>query len=271
MPQVVATNISSLNAQRNLDKTGGSLATSLQRLSSGLRINSAKDDAAGLQISNQLTSQIRGVSVGNRNASDGISFAQIAEGALDEIGNIYQRMRELAVQSANGTNSAAQRTALSGEYTQLLAEAGRIATSTDFGSTAVFSGNAITLQVGSENAADNQITFTMNTAASLTTGVTADITTSANAQAALGTLTTIIGTVDSARGTLGAVQNRLESTIANGASIVENASAARSRVRDADFAVETANLARTQILQQAGNSVLAQANSIPQGVLSLLQ
>lgn len=266
MPQVVATNVSSLNAQRNLAKSGGDLATSLQRLSSGLRINSAKDDAAGLQISNQLTSQIRGMTVAARNASDGISFAQVAEGALDEIGNIMQRMRELAVQSANGTNGTSERTALNAEFAALQSEITRIGTDTRFGNTDVFGGGAFTLQVG-DDAADIDITVSALTAPS----VTGDISTSANAQTAMSTLTTAITGVDSTRGTLGAVQSRLESTIANSQSIVENASAARSRVRDADFAVETSNLTRAQILQQAGISVLSQANAIPQSVLSLLQ
>ncbi|WP_019530934.1 flagellin [Dasania marina] len=265
MSQVVATNLASINAQRNLSKSGSSLATSLQRLSSGLRINSAKDDAAGLQISNQLTSQIRGTTVAARNASDGISYAQIAEGALDEIGNIYQRMRELAVQSANGTNSTSERTALNSEYTSLNAEVTRIAAQTRFGNTTVFTGTATALQVGDK--AGETISFTIGT-------VTANggaIATAAGASAALGTLTTSITGIDAKRGTLGAIQNRLESTIANSRSIIENASAARSRIRDADFAVETANLTRAQILQQAGTAMLTQANQIPQGVLSLLQ
>lgn len=266
MTQVVATNVSSLNAQRNLAKTGGDLATSLQRLSSGLRINSAKDDAAGLQISNQLTSQIRGMTVAARNASDGISFAQVAEGALDEIGNIMQRMRELAVQSANGTNGTSERTALNNEFTALQAEITRIGSDTRFGNTSVFGGTAFSLQVG-DQAGDTDITVSALTAPS----VAGDISTSTNAQTALTTLTAAITSVDSTRGTLGAVQSRLESTIANSQSIVENASAARSRVRDADFAVETSNLTRAQILQQAGISVLSQANAIPQSVLSLLQ
>lgn len=266
MPQVVATNISSLNAQRNLDRSGGDLALALQRLSSGLRINSAKDDAAGLQISNQLTSQIRGLTVAARNASDGISFAQVAEGALDEVGNIYQRMRELAVQSSNGTNGTNERAALNAEYSQLSTEVTRIAAATRFGNTAVFSATAINLQVG-DQAADTDISFTIGTL----TAVAGDINTSATAATALTALTTGITAVDTTRGTLGAVQNRLESTIANTNSIVENASAARSRVRDADFAVETARLTRSQILQQAGTAVLSQANAVPQNVLSLLQ
>lgn len=266
MTQVVATNISSLNAQRNLSKTGGDLATALQRLSSGLRINSAKDDAAGLQISNQLTSQIRGMTVASRNASDGISFAQVAEGALDEIGNIMQRMRELAVQSANGTNGTSERTALNAEFAALQSEITRIGADTRFGNTSVFGGAAFTLQVGDQNG-DTDITVSALTAPS----VTGNIASAGAAGTAMSALTTAITSVDSTRGNLGAIQSRLESTIANSQSIVENASAARSRVRDADFATETANLTRAQILQQAGISVLSQANAVPQSVLSLLQ
>lgn len=266
MAQVVATNIYSLDAQRNLDKNQGDLATALQRLSSGLRINSAKDDAAGLQISNQLTSQIRGMTVAERNASDGISFAQVAEGALNEVGNIMQRMRELAVQSANGTNGSSERAALNSEFSALKDEITRIGADTRFGNTNVFGGGNFNLQVG-DHASDTDITVNALTAPS----VTGDINTSATAQTAMSALTTAITSVDSTRGELGAIQSRLESTIANTQSIVENASAARSRVRDADFAAETAKLTRAQILQQAGMSVLSQANAIPQSVLTLLR
>lgn len=266
MGQVVATNIASINAQRNLNKSGNSLATSLQRLSSGLRINSAKDDAAGLQISNQLTSQIRGMTVAARNASDGISMAQIAEGAMDEITNIFQRMRELAVQSANGTNSTNERDALDAEFQALNSEVIRITANTRFGNTNLLTGSLdTTLQVGDKGGETIGISITSVSA------VTGAIDSAAGATNALASLTSAIRKVDSTRGALGAIQNRLESTIANANSIIENASAARSRIRDADFAVETANLTRAQILQQAGTSVLTQANSIPQGVLSLLQ
>lgn len=268
MAQVVATNVASLNAQRNLTKSGNSLATSLQRLSSGLRINSAKDDAAGLQISNQLTSQIRGMTVAARNASDGISMAQIAEGAMDEITNIFQRMRELAVQAANGTNSTNERTALNAEYQALNSEVLRITTNTRFGNTALLSGGLnTTLQVGDKGG--ETIAIVINSVSQAAT--TGSLGTSAAATAAMGEVSTAITAVDAQRGNLGAIQNRLESTIANANSIIENASAARSRIRDADFAIETANLTRAQILQQAGTSVLSQANAIPQGVLSLLQ
>lgn len=266
MAQVVATNIASLNAQRNLTRSGNSLATSLQRLSSGLRINSAKDDAAGLQISNQLTSQIRGMTVAARNASDGISMAQIAEGALDEVTNIFQRMRELAVQSANGTNSTNERAALDAEFQALNSEVIRIGTNTRFGNTGLLSGGLdTTLQVGDKGGETINISITSVSA------VAGAIDSATGATNALASVESAIRKVDTSRGSLGAIQNRLESTIANANSIIENASAARSRIRDADFAVETANLTRAQILQQAGTSVLSQANAIPQGVLSLLQ
>ncbi|MGK0442089.1 MAG: flagellin [Pseudohongiellaceae bacterium] len=266
MGQVVATNIASINAQRNLTKSGNDLATSLQRLSSGLRINSAKDDAAGLQISNQLTSQIRGMTVAARNSSDGISLAQIAEGAMDEITNIFQRMRELAVQSANGTNSTNERAALDSEFQALASEVTRIAGNTRFGNTNLLDGTLdTTLQVGDKGGETIAISI------SIVSTISVAITTAASATSAMALLETAITNTDSKRGKLGAIQNRLESTIANANSIIENASAARSRIRDADFAVETANLTRAQILQQAGTSVLSQANAIPQGVLSLLQ
>ncbi|MCR8921384.1 flagellin [Dasania sp. GY-MA-18] len=266
MAQVVATNVASLNAQRNLTKSGNSLATSLQRLSSGLRINSAKDDAAGLQISNQLTSQIRGMTVAARNSNDGISLAQVAEGAMDEVTNIFQRMRELAVQAANGTNSTNERTALNAEYAALASEVDRIASTTRFGNTNLLTGSLdTTLQVG-DKAGE---TIALSIAAIANVG--GSLGTSAAAATAMTSLTAAIQAIDAQRGKLGAIQNRLESTIANTNSIIENASAARSRIRDADFAVETANLTRAQILQQAGTSVLSQANAIPQGVLSLLQ
>ena len=266
MGQVVATNIASLNAQRNLNSSGSSLATSLQRLSSGLRINSARDDAAGLQISNQLTSQIRGLTVAARNANDGISLAQVAEGALNEITNIFQRMRELAVQSANGTNSTSERTALNAEFQALASEVTRIVSQTRFGGTTLLSGGlSTTLQVGDR--AGEVISLVITSVSSPTGGIDS----AGGASTAISALTGNISTVDAIRGSLGAIQNRLESTISNTNSIIENASAARSRIRDADFAVETANLTRAQILQQAGTSVLSQANAIPQNVLSLLQ
>ncbi|NVK43062.1 MAG: flagellin [Oceanospirillaceae bacterium] len=385
---VINTNIASLNAQNNLMKSQNDLQTSLQRLSSGLRINSAKDDAAGLQISNRLTSQIRGLSVAVRNANDGISLAQTAEGAMQESTNILQRMRELALQAANGSNSEEDRAALQKEVTALQDELTRIADTTAFGDQKLFDGNfgTKTFQVGSnanetiaitlgeisadalseraavssadfvsstelvtllseiEDGTTSTLTFTYTpdggsaqdlvadltgvtdagslakalndalgeigvaadvnasggvdltgsvgngdtlsaaldagttTLTAITVGAddsfdvsTIDISTAGGAQAAIAAIGEAIAEIDSQRAGLGAVQNRLESTISNLTNISENVSAARSRIQDADFAQETANLTRAQILQQAGTSILAQANTLPQSVLSLLQ
>ncbi len=275
MGNVIQTNVSSLNSQRNLYRTNIGLNETFQRLSSGFRINSAKDDAAGLQISNQLTSQVRGLTVGIRNSNDGLSVAQTGEGAQQEITNILQRMRELALSAANGTtsNNGPEKTALNAEYQQLISEIGRIATTTAFGGTKLLDGTfgTKTLQVGANGG--ETISITMVNASSLsaiTIGV-GNILTISNASSVLSQIDTDITTIDSNRSQLGAVQNRLTSTIANLSNIIENASASRSRLRDTDYAVETSNLAKLQVLQQAGLSVLAQANAQSQGVLSLLQ
>jgi flagellin len=379
MASVISTNISSLNAQRNLTTSQGTLATSLQRLSSGLRINSAKDDAAGLAISERMTTQIRGLNQATRNANDGISLAQVAEGALSGIGNALQRIRELAVQSANATNSASDRAALDVEAQQLSAEVGRIAASTDFngvnlldgsfsnqqfqvgananetisvssivnaqvanlGTSTIASGTsiaAVTLTaavtgitidgsngagataIGSFGATGDSATqraaalrdainsvadttgvyATNDTATTVTLTGTADIVVAgsavatsgltdgtfsasttngfatldlsnvAGANVAIGTMDAALTAVNTTRATLGALQSRFESVVANLSINSENLNAARSRIRDADFAAETANLTRSQILQQAGTAMLAQANSAPQNVLSLL-
>ncbi len=382
MPQTINTNVMSLNAQRNLGKTQNALATSISRLSSGLRINSAKDDAAGLAIPERMTSQIRGLNQAVRNANDGISLAQTAESALAEIGNNLQRIRELAVQSANATNSVSDRTALDTEAQQLVAEIERVANGTAFNGTKLLDGSFTnqTFQVGANvnetitlssvvdaNVANlgtttkAQVTgaaataFTAITAGHLTiedasaaaisvgavaagasaterasqirdavnsvadttgvyatndtattvtltsehtitiafgasastaiTGLTAAATATATttgftglavsttpgANLAIASADAALTAVNSARATLGAVQNRFESTISNLSSAAENLSAARGRIRDADFAAETASLTRAQILQQAGTAMVAQANSLPQSVLSLLQ
>ncbi|WP_196137302.1 flagellin [Aliikangiella sp. G2MR2-5] len=273
MGNVIQTNVASLNAQRNLFKTNIDLTTTFQRLSSGFRINSAKDDASGLFISNQLTSQIKGLNVAIRNAGDGISFSQTAEGGMQEITNILQRMRELAVQSANGTNGAVERDALNEEFSALEAEVARITDQTTFGARNVLDGTSgnIPLQVGINAGEQITITGTDLTTLSVYTAATHTISTSAGADAALAALDLDIRAVDSARAGLGAVQNRLISTIANLQSVIENASASRSRIRDTDFALETSNLSKNQVLQQAGLSVLGQANASGQGVLSLLQ
>ncbi|MNZ54493.1 Flagellin [compost metagenome] len=308
MAMFINTNTSSLNAQRNLMNTTKSLDTSYTRLASGLRINSAKDDAAGLQISNRLTSQVNGLDQGNRNANDGISVAQTAEGAMDEVTSMLQRMRTLAQQSSNGSNNKDDRDALQSEYKQLTTEINRIAGDTTFGGQKLLDGNYKgSFQVGAD--AGQTISFKMTTAftmsgiASATKGsatiatatnsaasttadawvVTAATTavswstisdisgsTDSNAQLAFANLDKMIQVVDSKRAELGAVQNRFDSTIRNQSNISENLSAARSRIRDADFATETANMTKQNILQQAASSILAQANQRPQSALSLL-
>jgi len=262
MALVVNTNIASLNAQRNLERSQNELGTSLQRLSSGLRINSAKDDAAGLYTAEQLTADIRGANQAIRNAADGISFAQVAEGALAEISNNLQRIREIAVQSANGT--VTDRTGLSAEVTQLNAEISRIISSTEFNGTSVLGGVSLTFQVGADNG------DTVSVTASAATAPTVDVSTSAGAATALNTLDTSINSISTLRATFGSIQNRFEAVISNLSSLSENTSAAKSRIVDADFAAETAKLTRAQILQQAGVSIVAQANVLPQSALSLL-
>ncbi len=284
MSMYINTNSSSLNAQRNLMNTNKSLDTSYTRLASGLRINSAKDDAAGLQISNRLTSQINGLDQGNRNANDGISMAQTAEGAMDEITTMLQRMRTLAQQSANGSNSTDDRTALQSEVNALSSEIDRIASDTTFGGMKLLDGsntNGFNFQVGAN--ANQTISFTMSAAFNVAGMATAagttvfaagaggiNISTASAAQNVLASVDAMIKVVDSKRADLGAVQNRLDSTVRNQASISENVSAARSRIRDADFATETANMTQKNILQQAASTVLSQANQRPQAALSLL-
>lgn len=280
MPQVVNSNISALNTQRNLNRSQGDLATSLQRLSSGLRINSAKDDAAGLAISDRMTAQIRGLNQAVRNANDGISVAQVAEGALGEVTNALQRIRELAVQSANDTNSAADRASLQAEVDQLVLEIDRIATQTQFNGKKLLDGTftAASFQIGAY--AGESITVGIANSDATTLGVsgvlvveTAPLSNdaAANANLAITAVDGALALVNGQRGDLGAVQNRFESIIASGQVTAENVSAARSRILDADFAAETANLSRAQILQQAGTAMLAQANQQPQNVLSLLR
>lgn len=382
MPQVINTNIASLNAQRNLNTSQNSLNTSLQRLSSGLRINSAKDDAAGLAISERMTSQIKGLTVAQRNANDGISLAQTAEGALGEISANLQRIRELAVQASNGTNTQVDRDALDAEVTQLKSEIQRVAEQTTFNGTKLLDGSftGVAFQVGADagqtitvssianaqtaalggtltrytaaisaasltgygtaiaaggvtingtdigaiaaagnaqeragqlveainrvssttnvgasyDAVSGQITLTSNASITVagttndatvagwangsvgtstsTTGITAlTVSSFTNAQQTITQIDNALKSVNTSRANLGAIQNRFASTISNLSSTTENLSAARSRIQDADYAVETANLSRTQILQQAGTAMLAQAKALPQNVLSLLQ
>jgi flagellin len=265
-----------LNAQRNLAKSQDSLANSMQRLSSGLRINSAKDDAAGLAISDRMTSQIRGMNQAVRNSNDAISFAQTAEGALGEMTNILQRMRELSVQSANATNSDDDRTALNSEFTELRSELDRIVDTTKFNGKNLLDGtysgdSAAMFQVGANEG--EQISVAIGRVTTSASGLALSGTSVTSAGAAGGAITAIDGAlnkVDSLRGTLGAKQNRFESTIANLNNITENLSAARSRIVDADIATETSDMTKMNILQQAGVSILAQANQSSQLALSLL-
>ena len=284
MAMYVNTNVSSLNAQRNLSNTNKSLDTSYTRLASGLRINSAKDDAAGLQISNRLTSQINGLDQGNRNANDGISLAQTAEGAMDEVTGMLQRMRTLAQQAANGSNTTADRLAIQQEVRQLGKEVKRISTDTTFGGQKLLDGSYKGIfQVGADAKQTISFQMTVSFAVSLmgvaasaagfsgVAGSLISVSTAANAQSILANVDKLISFVDSKRAELGAVQNRMESTIRNQSNISENLSAARSRIRDADFATETANMTKQNILQQAASTILGQANQRPQGALSLLR
>jgi flagellin len=277
MALYVNSNLPALNAQRNLSKSQGDLNLSLQRLSSGLRVNSAKDDAAGLYVSQQMTRDIRGMNQAVRNAADGISLAQTAEGALGEITNNLQRIREIAIQASNAT--VGDRTGLQKEVDQLTQEISRIVQTTEFNGTKLLSGTAsLTFHVGASGATSNQVvqnvvnmTGIAGYALSLTATGTVTVNTSAGASAALSALQTAIDTVSTSRATYGALQNRFEAVISNLQNYAENLTAARSRILDADFAAETAKLTRAQILQQAGTSILAQANQVPQGALSLLQ
>jgi len=267
MAQVINTNVASLNAQRNLNSSQSSLNTALQRLSSGLRVNSAKDDAAGLAISERMNAQVKGMNVAARNAADGISLAQTAEGALGTIGNNLQRMRELAVQASNATSSG-DLTALNTEYQQLVSENTRVIAATSFNGTALLSGSiSLTFQVGANNVAANDRITVSSSGLTLTNG---DLTSQANAQTAIGNMDTALNTVNGLRSTFGATQSRFEAVISNLQIASENTAASRSRIVDADFASETAALTRAQILQQAGTAMLAQANSAPQSVLKLL-
>jgi len=319
MALYVNTNVSSLNAQRQLDNSGNSLDTSFKRLSSGFRINSAADDAAGLQISDRLTSQINGLNQGNRNANDGISLAQTAEGAMDEVTSMFQRVRTLAQQAANGSNTDEDRLAIQEEIRSLSEEVNRVAADTTFGGQNLLDGSyAANFQVGADaiqtigfsmqsvgGTANSLVAnqgFTMSgiagvasavTGASLSVvtgtistsvGASADstafsdvftasgisVSSQANAQAVLAGMDSLIAVVDKKRAELGAVQNRFQSTIRNQANISENLSAAKSRIKDTDFAQETASLTKMQILQQASQTILSQANQRPQAALSLL-
>lgn len=268
----INTNVFSLNAQRNLSVHTSKLGKSFERLSTGLRVASASDDAAGLAISERLRARTRSLEQASRNANDGISLVQTAEGALDETSNLLVRMRELAVQASNGTLTSADKTTLNEEFTALRSEIDRIASSTTFnGTNLLSSSSSIAIQVGSGTTSGTDtinVTFSSATASSL--GLSS-LNISSGASAAITAVDTAINSVSSQRGGLGATQNRLSSTIRNLDVQVENLSAAESRIRDVDVARETANLTRNSILQQAALGVLSQANLQPQSALSLLQ
>jgi flagellin len=281
MAMTINTNIMSLNAQRNASVSASSLSTSMQRLSSGLRVNSAKDDAAGMAIADRMNTQVRGMTVAIRNANDGISLAQVAEGGLAVVTDILQRMRELAVQSINSTNTSADISALNQEYGQLSQELARNMSSVEFNGTPLFTTTSdFTFQVGA-NSGQTVTVLSADLAVSsgAITGVlpaltgTSGLVTSANAEnsANLIALDDALAAVNSSRATLGAIQSRFSQTITYLQTAVENQTAARGRIMDADFAQETANLSRSQILQQAGTAMIAQANQMPQNVLQLLK
>ncbi|WP_119292811.1 flagellin [Azohydromonas sediminis] len=287
MPQTINTNVASLNAQRALNSTQSSLATSMARLSSGLRVNSAKDDAAGLAIAERMNAQIRGMNVAIRNANDGISYAQVAEGALSKIGDSLQRMRELALQARNATNTERDQDSLQNEFKELQDEIKRVLNGTTFNGEAIFTKTgSLEFQVGAGTTNNDRVSINLGTTSISADPTLAAVTTSTAVIGNLTTTTAVAGTaidavvnaidlaldtINSSRSVWGATQNRFEAVISSLQVNVENQSAARSRIMDADFAAETANLSRAQILQQAGTAMVAQANQLPQQVLSLLQ
>lgn len=286
MPAIINTNIASLNAQRNTSATQLSMSTSMQRLSSGLRVNSSKDDAAGLAIAERMQAQVRGMNVAIRNANDGISLAQTAEGAMAKVGDALQRMRELAVQSRNATNTSADKDSLDKEFGELAKEIQRVLGGTTFNGKAILASEAgtLTFQIGANTTTDDSIdiiTDNLQSNATITVVAGTDNTGSArgtiDSAADTTTIATVINNIDDAidlvnntRATFGATQSRFDAIVANLMVSAENQTAARSRIMDADFAAETAAMSRAQILQQAGNAMVAQANQLPQQVLKLL-
>lgn len=280
MASIINTNLMSINSQRHLAGTQSNLAVTMQRLSSGLRVNSAKDDAAGLSIATRMDSQVRGMNVAIRNANDGISYAQTAEGAIGSATDSLQRMRELAVQARNDTNTNKDKTSLGEEFKALADEISRVLGGTKFNGNDIFVGSgAMNFQIGANTGSHDVISVTKSNLSAnssitaVTTGAAAMIT-NASTFSALGTIIdnidTAVDTLNSARAEFGAVQTRFDAVISNLQSAVENQSAARSRIMDADFAAETANLSRSQVLQQAGNAMVAMANQMPMQVLQLL-
>lgn len=276
----VLTNVASLNAQRNLAATQTSLASSVAKLSSGMRINNASDDAAGLGISESLKADIRSLAQAQRNANDGISMSQVAEGGMNEMQGIVSRMRELSVQSANETLGDTERGYIQTEFTQLSSEINRIGAVTDFGGQKLLDGSAsagLNFQVGIQNTSNDRLAMSITKLTTSTLGssslhiASASLSTAANAQAAIGVFDKAIQQLSQARAKVGASQNRMQVTIDNLSVSQENLSAANSRIRDVDVANETANLSKAQILSQAGLAVLSQANQLPQSALKLLQ
>jgi len=272
----VYNNVEAQNSHRLLANTGTALNKSMERLSSGLRINRAADDAAGLAVSEGMRSQIRGMNVASRNAQDGVSMVQVADGALGNVGDMLQRVRDLAVQASNGTLTDAQRKNLDTEVQQVLTEIGKTGTDTEFNGLKILAGSvataasAVTLQVGA-NASQN-IAFTIGTVSTSDLGISGiAVSTAASATAAIASLDAAISTVTTSRANLGAIQNRLEHTINRLGMTSENLQAAESRIRDADMASEMISFTKNQILQQSGMAMLAQANQSPQSVLSLLR
>ncbi len=282
MPQTINTNIASLTAQRNLNGSQSALSTSMQRLSSGLRVNSAKDDAAGLGIAERMNAQVRGMNAAIRNANDGISMSQVAEGGLGKITDMMQRMRELAVQARNGTNNTSDRDSLNQEYQELAKEVDRVVKNTMFNGKAILAADAattVTFQVGAGTTTNDVISVkfadmssdTKITSVSTTASSNSISTDAAGVATVIQNLDNAIDLINSQRAVLGATQSRFDAVISNLQIATENQAAARSRIMDADFAAETASLSRAQVLQQAGNAMVAQANQLPQSVLKLLQ
>ncbi|MGI9539054.1 MAG: flagellin [Miltoncostaeaceae bacterium] len=271
----IMNNVEALNAHRTLQQTNMQIGKSIERLSSGLRINRAADDAAGLAVSEIMRSQIRGMNVASRNAQDGVSMVQVADGALGNVTDMLQRMRDLAVQAANGTFSDQQRANLDAEVQQIISELDRVGTDTEFNGIKILSGSiataasAVTLQVGANGG--QSIAFTISTVSTSELGVSGlAVSTAASASAAIASLDAAISSLTTNRATLGGIQNRLEQTINLFGLTAENLQAAESRIRDADMAKEMIDFTKAQILQQSGTAMLAQANLAPQSVLSLL-
>jgi len=276
---VINTNLLSLTTQNNLNKSQSSLGTAIERLSSGLRINSSKDDAAGQAIANRMNSQIKGMTQAARNANDGISLVQTAEGNLNEINSNLQRIRELSVQAANDTNGSTDLDSINTEITQRLSEIDRIAGGANFNGKNLLNGavsTALSIQVGAGVSSNDTISIDSTalinaTSGTLSSTLSTKIADNSTAQAVISAADEAIGKIDSARSNMGAIQNRFESTINNLNNSISNLSAAQSRIQDADYATEVSNMSRAQILQQAGTSVLSQANQVPQAMLSLLR